>query len=287
MTDATLLTAFDAVYRAAFRWIKAALQITATLGFYGPHHHTAISPQRRAQVYERDGGICYLCRLPVDAACKDGPWACTIDHIRPLSYNGLRHALANLSLAHQQCNQLKAWSPHPRTLFARDTWRCRRCGETISHNETDFDWHWNRPIVEHLVPLNAPDIWQPSRAWACHLRCHAYHLPIPAAPVAPSTVASTVSVGHPDLMPVSFCPPHDWYRDVYPLSGQEYERCTRCHATRPYLPRPRLRCEACQGNGYLQRVSYPAPCSACGGLGFIAGALPDEANDEKVQTFLE
>lgn len=199
MSAATLLAAFDAIYLASFRWIKAALAITYTKGFFGPHRNATISTQRRDQVYERDKGICYLCLLAVDDGCNDGPWACTIDHIRPLSHNGSR-----LALAHQQCNHLKAWSPHLKTIHARDNWRCRRCAEAISRHETDYDWQWNRPIVEHLVPLLAPDIWRPSRAWTCHLRCHAYHLPIPAPPVAPPLGGSAVAAVHPDHARISF-----------------------------------------------------------------------------------
>jgi hypothetical protein len=47
-------------------------------------------PTRRAAIYARDQGRCYLCGLLVAAELREGPWACTIDHIRPFT---MAHAL--------------------------------------------------------------------------------------------------------------------------------------------------------------------------------------------------
>jgi len=106
MRDDVLFAAFAATYLAEFCWLKAANEIVAPHGFHGPNRQATLSAARRAQVYARDAGICSLCRLPVDAACRVGPGACTIDHIRPLSQGGARHALTNLVLAHEQCCDL-------------------------------------------------------------------------------------------------------------------------------------------------------------------------------------
>jgi hypothetical protein len=96
--------------------------------------------------------------------------------------------MSNLALAHKQCNQLKGSSPHPRTVYDADGWRCQRCQEAVSRGADQHDWHWNRPIVEHVVPLDSPEIWWYGRCWTCHLRCHAYHLPIPPLVLAHSNV---------------------------------------------------------------------------------------------------
>ena len=58
----------------------------------------------------------------------------------------------------------------------------------MSRGPAQFDWHWNRPIVEHLVPLSSPDVWWYGRSWACHLRCHQYRKPIPPLVLARSNV---------------------------------------------------------------------------------------------------
>lgn len=53
-------------------------------------------------VFERDNGICGICKLDVD---KMSPWE--VDHIVPISKGGL-HAYANVQLAHRKCNRSKA-----------------------------------------------------------------------------------------------------------------------------------------------------------------------------------
>lgn len=54
----------------------------------------------RAVVYERDNGICGICRLPVDPA----DWH--LDHIHPLSAGG-SHSYDNIQVAHPRCNLSK------------------------------------------------------------------------------------------------------------------------------------------------------------------------------------
>jgi 5-methylcytosine-specific restriction endonuclease McrA len=57
----------------------------------------SVSP---ALVYERDGGRCQSCGLPVD------PHSFHIDHIVPISRGG-EHSYANVQLAHASCNHRK------------------------------------------------------------------------------------------------------------------------------------------------------------------------------------
>jgi len=53
--------------------------------------------------YQRSGGLCGICREPVDLEVKAGPYQPTIDHIRP-DGNDDR---SNLQLAHRGCNSRK------------------------------------------------------------------------------------------------------------------------------------------------------------------------------------
>ena len=58
-------------------------------------------------IYQRDGGICQICGLPVHPVKGiDDNWDGTIDHIIPLSIGG-EHSTANCQLAHRICNSLK------------------------------------------------------------------------------------------------------------------------------------------------------------------------------------
>lgn len=53
--------------------------------------------------------VCALCGLPVDKHLKfPHPRSATADHIIPVAKGGHPSALANLQLAHLNCNQLKA-----------------------------------------------------------------------------------------------------------------------------------------------------------------------------------
>lgn len=53
-------------------------------------------------VYDRDNGICGICKRRVD---RNGKWE--IDHVIPISKGGV-HAYANVQLAHQSCNRTKS-----------------------------------------------------------------------------------------------------------------------------------------------------------------------------------
>lgn len=62
----------------------------------------------RRKVYERDGWVCQLCRLPVPRDKRaPHPKAATLDHIIPLAGGGT-HAYANVQLAHFLCNSRKS-----------------------------------------------------------------------------------------------------------------------------------------------------------------------------------
>lgn len=59
---------------------------------------------RRMDIYDRDRGICGICRKPVDLTYPSGhPQSITLDHIIPSSQNGA-HVPANVRLAHMICN---------------------------------------------------------------------------------------------------------------------------------------------------------------------------------------
>lgn len=63
-------------------------------------------------LWERDGGVCHLCGIPVMAdAAVPHPMAPTIDHIVPVSKGGA-HTRANTALAHFVCNSMKGDSLH-------------------------------------------------------------------------------------------------------------------------------------------------------------------------------
>ena len=55
----------------------------------------------RGKVFERDGGICYLCLEPVD------PDDWHMDHVHPLSKTG-PHTYANVRVTHPRCNLTKS-----------------------------------------------------------------------------------------------------------------------------------------------------------------------------------
>lgn len=78
-----------------------------------------ISPKKRAKIIERDQGSCQLCGFPVDPediqevegkdgrpAIIAGPRYPSIDHIVPRSEGG-DHTMANLRLAHRDCNSVR------------------------------------------------------------------------------------------------------------------------------------------------------------------------------------
>lgn len=70
----------------------------------GDSHNTQV---KLSEVYERAGGICEICGLPVpeDIDYND-EWARTRDHIVPMSKDG-EHSYSNCQLAHRICNSCK------------------------------------------------------------------------------------------------------------------------------------------------------------------------------------
>ena len=54
----------------------------------------------RRKVYDRDGGVCYLCRQPVEFA------AMHLEHVIPLSKGG-EHSYANVRTSCSGCNLTK------------------------------------------------------------------------------------------------------------------------------------------------------------------------------------
>lgn len=53
--------------------------------------------------------VCAICGRPVNFDLKfPDPWSATVDHIIPLSKGGSPADIANMQLAHLQCNRLKA-----------------------------------------------------------------------------------------------------------------------------------------------------------------------------------
>lgn len=62
------------------------------------------TPTKRAKIYARDNGMCWLCGLHVSVRIF------SIDHVIPLSKGGTNN-LSNLRLAHKDCNSIK--SDHP------------------------------------------------------------------------------------------------------------------------------------------------------------------------------
>ena len=62
---------------------------------------------RPSEVYERDGWVCGICGDPVERSLKwPDPKSPSLDHVKPLSKGG-HHVLANVQLAHLECNVRK------------------------------------------------------------------------------------------------------------------------------------------------------------------------------------
>lgn len=57
--------------------------------------------------------ICAICGRPVNFDLRfPDPWSPTVDHIVPVSKGGNPADIANMQLAHLQCNRLKASKTH-------------------------------------------------------------------------------------------------------------------------------------------------------------------------------
>ena len=53
--------------------------------------------------------VCAICGRPVNFGLKfPDPWSATVDHIIPVSKGGSPADIANMQLAHLQCNRMKA-----------------------------------------------------------------------------------------------------------------------------------------------------------------------------------
>jgi 5-methylcytosine-specific restriction endonuclease McrA len=76
-----------------------------------------ITPDKRRRIVavllEVHGSHCWLCNKPI---CDDKP---TLDHIVPRSKGG-RNAIANLRLAHEECNRKRGDGPVPELLLTDD-----------------------------------------------------------------------------------------------------------------------------------------------------------------------
>ena len=111
-------------------------------------------------VYARDGLVCALCGLPGQRGSQD-QWAVNLDHVTPHSLRGANHE-TNLRVTHIWCNSQRQLIPYPETIIAADDSRCRRCGNPLTEDT----------VIEHLVDLNSPAMWDERCAWPCHRACH-------------------------------------------------------------------------------------------------------------------
>jgi hypothetical protein len=68
---------------------------------------TVIERFDRDEVFERDGWVCGICRMPVDRQADPlDPASPTVDHVIPLSQGG-QHTLTNVQCACLRCNSAK------------------------------------------------------------------------------------------------------------------------------------------------------------------------------------
>ena len=74
-----------------------------------PSRRNGISSATRAQVYERDAGICQICFTAVDRnSPPDSDWFPSLDHIEPRSaVLFANNSVGNLRLAHRWCNSVR------------------------------------------------------------------------------------------------------------------------------------------------------------------------------------
>lgn len=74
----------------------------STNEWVGKHDDQAIPPRVKLRIYDRDGGKCHICGLPI----KPGEtW--DADHVTAL-VNGGEHREANLAPAHKHCHVAKS-----------------------------------------------------------------------------------------------------------------------------------------------------------------------------------
>lgn len=65
------------------------------------HNGQNIPPRVRLRIYDRDGGVCHLCKLPIKVAES---WQA--DHVQAL-INGGEHRESNLAPVHSHCHVAK------------------------------------------------------------------------------------------------------------------------------------------------------------------------------------
>jgi hypothetical protein len=170
--DQELLAAYEQHFARRFRQVACPRKLVPDAELMQPFPKIArigsVTPGKQRRVCERDDGICYLCRLPVDwSSVARSP---TVDHVIPQSRGG-GSEISNLRLSHKQCNNLKGSIPHYRSLLQRDGWCCRRCRQPIPQDEQTWDC-WTRAVVEHAYPLYSGEVyWMPQCAWSVHERC--------------------------------------------------------------------------------------------------------------------
>lgn len=66
-----------------------------------------------AEVFERDGWMCWVCRMPIDPTARSPhPGSITIDHVIEIVGRGGLDIAANVRAAHRYCNQDRPSVPH-------------------------------------------------------------------------------------------------------------------------------------------------------------------------------
>lgn len=78
----------------------AAIVLNASARNRARRRGARLEPVRRATVWHRDHGICYLCGAPADEA----RWH--LEHVVPLALGG-EHSYANVKVSHPRCNLRK------------------------------------------------------------------------------------------------------------------------------------------------------------------------------------
>lgn len=68
---------------------------------------------QKSKLYARQKGLCWICCRPMRLdSSNDDPWLATVDHINPVSRNGVNKP-RNKLLAHKICNQIRG-NPQPK-----------------------------------------------------------------------------------------------------------------------------------------------------------------------------
>jgi 5-methylcytosine-specific restriction endonuclease McrA len=170
MSTDQLRDGFSRHFLSRFLPVQGASQRTEAKWELGPGRKGKVTATCLNTVYVRDGNRCSLCGHKILAnEPKDSAKTLTPDHILPLRLNGT-YAEENLYATHAQCNQTRGLIPYPETIIAADDYRCQRCGREIALTESPFSPM--QGIVEHLVPIDSPEMWYANSAWAAHRGCH-------------------------------------------------------------------------------------------------------------------